>query len=268
MKFKRQGLTPFWVLLIAAISMNVFGQKSTSKPKPEQEPLPKAAVEYLDALAFVEKAKGHMSIEELYNKAIIASDTLNKWDNATDTSFVSRWFGKDRAPYLEDQMVGLLIWDSPEFEPGAFPDIKFFLQLAVKQGLDEDIAFFKILNEQYPTGCMEIINQSANYFLDHGGGIKYGFLILTKDYSKWLDFQKKYPNSYKKSVAEYMGRIAGEFLGDCLCAYSKREDVIKEFKTFLKLELDPQLKAGVEKCMQGVESGKTKIDVDCCPRIH
>jgi hypothetical protein len=240
-------------LSIAMFSLIPLCQTPTAvKPEPTLEPLPPAAVEYLDALAAFNKTEGPKSMENLFNKAKAAATELARIDNRTDSSYIERINNTNLAA-VRNQLPGLVIHSGPD-TTGAWPNYGFFSELAKKKGLESDITFFTILEEQYRK---EYLYGEINYIEELGGYAscaKYGYLIMSRDYESWLKYHKQFPNNYNKTVAEEMKDIEDLFTDPHLACGSRME-VIYEFIRFLEMVDDPALKTAVNTQYELIRNG-------------
>jgi hypothetical protein len=224
--------------------------------KKEPGPLPAPVMEYVDALETFKKTETTMSTEPLYNLAWNAAEALMASYEDKQPPFIMRVSDPVFAS-LKEKLPGLvLLRDSENYL--IYTDDQFFLKLALTKGSKADVEFLSLEIQQSKGGC-------SNYnYNDDSGCTKYGSLILVDNYSKWLDYRKKYPECYMDETQRELFSIRIHFLdGYNLCACSGPKEVLREFRAFIKLVNDPALKEAVRWHIDKIEKGTSKIKFNC-----
>jgi hypothetical protein len=221
--------------------------------KKEPEPLPPPVTEYIDALETFKKAEGAMSTEPLYNLAWNAAEAMMTSYSDKQPPYIMRVNDQVFAS-IQEKLPGLvLVRDSEDFR--IYTDDEYFMKISLEKGSKADIDFFSLQVQQSKDGC-------PNY--TDSGCIKYGSLILVDNYSKWLNYRKKYPECYMDETQRELFSIRIHFLdGYNLCSCHGSKEVLKEFRVFLKMVDDPALKEAVRWHIGKIEKGTSKIKFNC-----
>lgn len=240
--------------LLAIFSLNSFCKTPAAKQKTKMDPLPPEAVQYLKALEAFNKTEGRRSMEPLYESAYVAAHALTIGFGDKDWDYIERNVSDEiTLAEVQKQVPGIEIdWWSESHS--ANPDMEYFLALAEKKGLEADTAFFSILKEQFDGNWANYIKATW----DLGGCTKYGSLILTSNYTRWADFRNQYPQSYIERSSEIMRNIEFEFtrgINSC----GDKDDVLREFRAFVKTIDDPDLEIALLKRMGEIENGTSDM---------
>lgn len=257
-------------LIITMFPLSTLCQAPTEKPsekpagKPKMEPLPQAAVDYLDALAAFNKANGRKSVEILFNLAWNAARSLSDESDARRYSYLDR-MSEDNFPVLKKTMIGLAFypWGS-DYGCWSWPDYEFFLELSKAKGLDVDIAFFDLIRG-YPQGYPHIGSRWA----DENGITKWN--VIRSAGEKLVLFGKKHPDNYQNALNDELDILSQELM-DCPCIYEDRREALKEYRSFMAVvtnyPLNGWTKERLKNILQSIESGKNEMSFSCRSYIY
>lgn len=173
---------------------------------------------YASALKKFEARKGRSSLEGLLNKGEAVSEKLDDIESLSESEYAR----------LEKKLRGFAV--NREEILFIEPKAKFFARLATSHGTPADIAFFSLRRQIKPGDVWAAYIEQQT---DVTGCIRYGTGSLTRLYGQILRFRKTYPKAYVRQINEESEAVLEEFtVGTCACG--SREDVIREFQSFLK----------------------------------
>lgn len=231
MKYKFAAVC--FVLFVAVSSITAYAQDKS---------ILKLADEYSLALKKYQKQKSRKSVESVMRKGKALDEKLLEMEDLSEADYA----------LLKKKMKGFVI--NREEIVFIKPDLKFFQKLSRTRGTKADIAFFTLMREIRPDDVWAAYIEPQT---DVTGCTIYGNGVLTKLYGKAVQFKRNYPKSYVSDINEEISEILQEF-GDAVCACGEREDVLKEYRLFIKTfpsdKNTPAIKQNLEKIEKSVDA--------------
>lgn len=223
-----------FALFVAVSSVTAYSQDKS---------ILKLAGEYSLALKKYQKQKSRKSVESVMRKGKVLDDEkLREMEDLSEADYA----------LLKKKMKGFVV--NREEILFIKPDLKFFQKLSRTRGTKADIAFFTLMREIRPEDVWAAYIEPQT---DYSGCTIYGDGALTKLYGKVMRFKKAYPKAYVKDINEEISEILEEF-GDTVCACGEREDVLKEYRLFIKTfsadKNTPAIKQNLEKIEKSTDA--------------
>ncbi|MES2885298.1 MAG: hypothetical protein V4709_10865 [Pseudomonadota bacterium] len=206
------------------------------KPEPQAPPQPTEAtkasvqtpapvVEYLAALAAVEKSKAPISLEALFDRAEGAQAALMSITG--EVAVLERYSAAEFAA-LQAQLRGLTL--HRELDIYAQPEPPFFLALAKAHGLPSDVAFF---TQYAATWGPDLVPVYLKLRPQPTPCVRFGEGRIAPLYASWKAFATQHPTAYAGHSAQMLADLEEALaLGTCAC--DGLESVRAEQAAFLK----------------------------------
>lgn len=207
-------------LKIACVVLFItFGVASASPVYAQNKTILRLADEYSRALGNFQSQKSRMSIESLMRKGKAVAERLDELEDLSDAEYA----------LLEKKMKGFVV--NREEVLFIKPDLKFFALLSARGGTKTDTTFFALMRVIRPDDVFPVYTERQT---DVSGCTIYGNGMLTVLYGRALQFKKTYPRAYTPDIDEEINGILEEFTTGDICACGGREQVLKEFRLFIR----------------------------------
>ncbi|HNQ77636.1 MAG TPA: hypothetical protein PK747_01695 [Acidobacteriota bacterium] len=245
------------IILIGVLSADFQAQEPGKKLEANMEPLPREVAGYLEAMDKFECSETHETMEPLFNMARAAGRSLMNPNPSKESSYLERVDEKLYQSFRK-QMRGLVVEEvGGDYAPQAYPDYQYFLRLAIKKGLEEDVDFFQLIQDYGPYYLQDM-------WANTNGCTKY--IVLRNAYERFAKYRNRHPNSYQEALIEEMRKIGWEF-AICTCVCEDRHEGTREFFAFLELpqygELDLNTRKFLREIGDELKSGTSKIKFNC-----
>lgn len=206
---------------------------------------PRSVEEYSKLFKKIQTEK-NLSIEKTYEKGLIAVLDLSDSLSFNEDEINSKWLKS-----IREKMVGFEL--NPNTETFvATPKLDFFLALAKKRNIPEDVAFFELALKTKPDGNWPAYIQQET---DISGCTVYDG-TLSKLHQDWSNFQKKYPKSFAKISRDYLEDIEVH-LSQSHCSCSRTADpIIKELQNFIKTNPKLPITLKIQKRVEAINAKK------------
>jgi hypothetical protein len=230
-------------------------EKPDDNPKPKMEPLPQAVVKYLNALEIINKNPKRQSLEPLLKLANEAAGALSEMDPKLESCYLDRvvdfWALKWKMYEL-----GVVLIPGGEFTAAdAYPYYEYFLQLAIKKGLEEDISFFKFMSGY---------TSAISWAMTNSGATKLS--VLRNAYKELSDYKLSHPTSYKEALTKIMEGALGAFT-NCYCVFESSSEAIAEFQAVIDMAQKDSISSSVKDSLDNehmrIKSGRSFKQFDC-----
>jgi hypothetical protein len=216
-------------------------------------PAPPAAAKYREALERVRSQPGG-DLEALFALAVAAGQAIQDQIVKADEAKAAG----EKPPPVVTAMEGLAI--STEEALYAVPDPTFFRTLAAKAGRPADKEFFELLAATRPEPAWAVYLEQMT---DSAACVRFDLPELPSLYSRWLDFRRRFPAAYREAVAQELEGFDGALLGECACG--KKASVVSGLQAFAKALPEAPVTARVQKRLQEIRTGKSKVQFRCKP---
>jgi hypothetical protein len=138
------------------------------------------------------------------------------------------------------------------------PDASFFLKFARSSGDQASIEFFEAFGKTFEHGWKIYHEQQTDY----SGCIRFGSMSLVNSYAMWSTYRLNHPRRYSGEVQAILKDLE-EDLSAGTCACGEKDEVIREFKEFIRAFPRSILAKRLHDRLDQIEAGKSNIRWGC-----
>lgn len=237
--------------LILLLLFALIGTPSQAFTPPPPVPV------YLAALAEVETSAEPVSMEALLAAAEAVQDALMYIEPDGERAWMETLELADFAT-LREQLRGIRL--ARGFDVYAQPDPNFLSELAQRQGLPADRAFFRVYRRSWkPDGVPDYLRLVPGKVTPC---VRFGEGVVGDLYAEWRDFQAQFPQAYRDTVTQWVRDLEEVVeLGTCACG--GQQAVEEELSSFVNRFPGSPARAGILARLQELEDDPERRPVNC-----